>query len=231
MENHYVIRSLQGRKLNKFFIQLQDGFKIDEDTISSAFEKYHIGTDKNCNPIFWHLDTKLHLHNGTIDNIPIWNIKEQPTAIFGGHLLRYHINETVCICPTPQEAVIFDIYFPGKIWIAAETIYTMVQEIPLNAKVVLFPNDKKEWANHTSQYLKSIHIDVKTYNEKINANSCKASGPPPFEYRRPNFARFTPQLHKAIKSLRHLYSTTAQNDNLQNFMKELDLTIENIELT
>ncbi len=158
-------------------MQLKEQFLIDVLSLLSAFQKYYIGTDKNLQPIFWQLDSKLHLYNGTINNNSIWNDKDYPQGAFGGHLLRYHINEPICIVPTPEQAVIFDLYFPDKIWISAATTNTLSREIPKDAKVAVFAKDRKDWANYINAFLIRENINSRIYQNTVTVDSCRKAGP------------------------------------------------------
>jgi hypothetical protein len=198
--------------------------------VLSAFLKYYIGTDKNLNPIYWQLDKVFYLYNGTINSQPVWPDTQRPFGIFGGHLLRYHISEIICIVPSEYEALIFSIYFPNMIWISAATVNTFKEDMPPFAKIRVFAASKPDWARHLNIYLESIGHNSQVLNTKISTTNCLNAGPPDWEYTKPNFGIFASGKYKPQRRLEELYEAAQQNEHIAKMTKELSLTIESITL-
>jgi len=230
MENKIVLRTANKFDRNKFFQELIYAYNINPDILTPAFQKYYIGTDNDGNCIFWQLDKNLHLFNGTFSNQTVWDEKDVPPGPFGGHLLRYHSSEIICIVKNPQHALLFSIYFPAHIWIACQTVNALQNNIPSNAKIKIFAQGNIEWARTVNNYLKSINLNSTITENKITPDKCMQAGPPQFEYDKPNFLNFTKEKFKPQQSLEQLHKLIHTNENFKMLSAELNLTVENIEL-
>ncbi|MBV5346980.1 hypothetical protein JZU46_02020 [bacterium] len=228
MDNNLVIQSINSTAKNKLFVQLQNEFHIDTDTLQSVFQKYYIGTDANLDPVYWQMNTQFYLFNGTVEDKLIWNEKDRPTAIFGGHLLNPFSTQTVVIVPTPKEAVIFDMYFPDKIWVAAATTNRLAQDLPAACKIAILGN--KNWAIHTYNYLQSINKTCTIVQKQITIQQCKQAGPPEHCITKPNFEIYSKAKYRKRVDLKQLYKSANQNEHIQALLKGLDCKIENIEI-
>ena len=142
---------------NAFFKYLSGFIWFDQDRLEALMKRYPIGVTEQGEPIFWHINAENKITNGHILTMDSetgkvyddsWYYQdEQPTCMFGEHLLGTFPNQTLALVSDEMTAAIMSSFTTPYVWLATGKVKaTPTNLLPLVGKsVVVFP-DKGEYS-------------------------------------------------------------------------------------
>jgi len=146
IEKRHLIASIRNYERNGFVQFLLKLFAFDAEAVIAAVKKYHIGTGRNGETIYWQIDREHRIRTGKLitydaatgkrrkDVSPNWihsKLKqagqipetfEVRQCVFGEHLLAKYPERAIAIVEAEKTAVIASIckaVFPDFVWLAS----------------------------------------------------------------------------------------------------------------